>query len=75
MHCYKLNDMLILRKMKNKGKLELILELDSGPLGGPDSGSVFGSTMVQIRRRPVCNPVHTSFFETVADAGILFVTG
>ena len=69
--------MLILRKMKNKGKLELILELDSGPLGRPDSGSGsgFGSTMVPIRRRPVCNPIHISFFETVADLGILFGQG
>ena len=41
MHYYKLNDMLILRKMKNKEKLESILELGSSPLGGP--GSRIGS--------------------------------
>ena len=35
MHQYKFNDMLILRK--NKKKLELVLELDPVPLGGPDS--------------------------------------
>ena len=37
MHCYKLNDMFILRKMKNKEKLEPSLELDYSPLGGPSS--------------------------------------
>ena len=42
MHCYKLNDMLIFRKMKNKEKLEMILELDSSPLGGPGSGAGSG---------------------------------
>ena len=73
MRCHKLNDMLILRKRKNKGKLYSILGLGSGPLGGPDSGS--GSTMVRIRRRPVRNPIHVSFFETVADLGVLFGMG
>ena len=41
MPCYKLNDMLIVRK-KNEEKLEPILELDSGPLGGPNSELISG---------------------------------
>ena len=39
MHCYKLNDMLILRKMKNNDTLESILELDFSPLGELGSGT------------------------------------
>ena len=59
----------------NKGKLKSILELDCSPLAGPDSGPGFGSTKVPIRRNPVSDTIHVSFFETVAGPRILFGRG
>ena len=43
MHYYMLNDILSLRKkLKNEEKLELVLKLDSSPLGRPGSGTASG---------------------------------
>ena len=56
MHCYKLNDMLILRKMKNKEKLESILELDSNPLGGPSSRTGSGTNKTGSESKPDPEP-------------------
>ena len=54
MHCNKLNDILIIRKIKDKDNLEWILKLDFSPLYEPGSGFSYRSRLLnQLNTFPV----------------------